>query len=530
MKIALVRPPALPAYHDTDIKEDPMLSSLYYYLEAIGISSDDIDIFDFQLDKSIVYDSIREKDYAHYVIACRDVGESYRYSLRTARLLAEDTQAQIWLYGQVAPLRSEKSLPKRTQIVIQAEHILAEHMGLSADGPNFKSDLQYKSYFDKIHLEPWQLERKKGVIETTRGCPYRCKFCFINVGESYEKRWQVRPNEAILQDLGNYIDQGITEFVFLDSEFLGKNKKHHAMRRELLQEIIERFPPIKFMILCRADTLDMFADYDLLCRAGLKKVLVGVESLYQPDLDALQKDTTVPTLMRAITDLVNHEVECCLTFLTFHRNTSIAGLKENIANIRKLYQNPKKRYLGMPNFSFNLEVIRDEAQKDSLELFELSENTYLANLIESRGQADKATVCFPTQFETLIELFRILQYEWVVKKCELIRYKVYATAVQKHAIKQWFSELGDFCLDMMSEIIERYEKNKISFASLPRERDILLQHFQEYYKMLPAEWQGIATQEHIDACDYSQVSEMEDHGWDDIIPERLSQPPEQAAC
>ena len=72
--------------------------------------------------------------------------------------------------------------------------------------------------------------RKKGAIETTRGCPYKCRFCFISSGDNYEKRWLVRPNKTILRDLKQYIDMGITKFVFLDSEFLGANPVYHQQK------------------------------------------------------------------------------------------------------------------------------------------------------------------------------------------------------------------------------------------------------------------------------------------------------------
>ena len=58
LKLCLIRPPALPAYQDTDIKEDAMLTSLLGYLESINFPQENIKLFDFQLDRSINYKNI----------------------------------------------------------------------------------------------------------------------------------------------------------------------------------------------------------------------------------------------------------------------------------------------------------------------------------------------------------------------------------------------------------------------------------------------------------------------------------------
>lgn len=519
-RICLVRPPALPAYQDTDIKEDPMLTSLLGYLYSINYDRKYIKIFDFQLDRSTTYDDIKLEEYDYYVIAARDLGESYRYSMRIAECLSQDTKAEIFLYGQVSPLRSKK-FPERVSIVNQFEQELAEKMGIYTSGAHFAKDLAYHSYFDYINLEDWQKTRKKGAIETTRGCPYKCKFCFISVGKSYEKRWQTRPVDAIMKDLKQYVEMGITSFVFLDSEFLGANPAYHKQKKELLQRMINELPPLWYMILCRADTLQQFNDFKFLRKSGLSKVLVGVESLYQPDLDALKKDSTVPIMMESITNLIENEIECCLTFLTFHRNTTIEGLRENLKNVRTLYKHPKSRYLGVPNFSFNMEVVRDNADS-LLPTDALSEVTYLKPLLESRGQNhDKA--CFPVEMEPLIEIYRLLQYEWVVKKCELIKFKKTAAAEDCEKIYAWFNKLGDFCLDVMEKYLHMFEEGKLSFQNLLDEKEALYQSYRDYYSMLPESCRGLSTyKSHAESIDYAQSLKMEDHGWDEVIPERVA--------
>lgn len=515
MKVCLVRPPALPAYQDTDIKEDPMLTSFLGYLFAIGFKKDNIAVYDYQLDRTITYEDLTKIKFDHYIIAARDLGESYRYSIRVSEKLSIDTTAKIWLYGQVAPLRYLKSLPSRVALVNQDEKELAKALGLKSNGPEFTKNLQCQPYFDYLNLDEWQKNRKKGAIETTRGCPYKCKFCFISAGKNYAKRWQVRPIDCIINDLKNYIEDGIRSFVFLDSEFLGANSAYHEQKEFFLHRIIEELPEIEYMSLCRADTLLMFDKFGLLKQSGLKKVLVGVESLYQPDLDALKKDSTVEKMMEAISQLISNEIECCLTFLTFHRNTTLQGLRENLNNVQKLYSHPNARYLGMPNFSFNMEVVRGEYSQENMQ--DLSNVTYIKPLLEARSQPN-TQVCFPVFLEPLIEIYRLLQYEWVVKKCELIHAKQKASKLTIEKINNWFSGLGQFCVTIMLDYLGKFENNELTFNTLEKEKENLFISFRNYYSNLPSELRGLATYDtHAREIDYKQHLEIEDHGWDKVF-------------
>jgi MoaA/NifB/PqqE/SkfB family radical SAM enzyme len=515
-KLCLIRSPALPVYHDVDIKGDPMLCAFIGYLNSIQYTEINYSVFDFQLDKSIDYAALTKNKFDCYIIAARDVGESYRYSIRLANLLARDTKALIVLYGQVAPLRFMKNIDLSVKIVNQSEQELAETLGISTNGSKFNKNLRYLSYYDKINLEPWQRNRLKGVIETTRGCPYKCNFCFINAGDNYEKKWQVRPNDMIIEDLKAYTDLGIRKFVFLDSEFLGANPRYHQQKKELLHRMINEIGPIQYMALCRADTLLMFNQFELLKQSGLNKVLVGIESLYQPDLDYLRKDSTVEKMMVAIQKLIEHEIECCLTYLTFNKNTTAEGLRTNLKRIETLYQHPNARYLGMPNFSFNMEIVRQEEARD---MKDMSDTTYILPLLQARGQVNTEQVCFPNHLEPLIEIYRLLQYEWVVKKCELVRYKNSASKETVFLINEWFSSLGLFCVRLMRHYLDLFENGLLTVTSIgSKYRDELFAFYQDFYQTLPEETRNLATYEHAKSLDYVNKVSIADHGWDHIIP------------
>lgn len=68
-------------------------------------------------------------------------------------------------------------------------------------------------------LPPWELypTLKTGVITLTRGCPFRCEYCFVpQAGAGFS----VRPMEECLRELAHLIQLGATDVAFYDDALL----------------------------------------------------------------------------------------------------------------------------------------------------------------------------------------------------------------------------------------------------------------------------------------------------------------------
>lgn len=513
--IVLVRPPTLSYYHDTDVKEEPLITQFLSYLSSVGWNEEAVPVVDYHLDRSLSKETVLEFNGTDYVLIARDVGESYHYTISLALFLLDKTQSNVYVYGQISPLAYNKKLPKEIQLVTASEVNLAAAIGLPTDGKNFSSQLTSEPYFHRLPLADEKNKKMKGAIETTRGCPFPCKFCFINVGDSYEKRWQTKPNESILKEIDRYYRLGIKDFVFLDSEFLGMSPKHHQQRKLLLEHFCESYPDIKYMILNRADTLLKFDQFKLLKKSGMKKILLGVESFYQPDLDYFKKKTTTNILLEGIKQLISHQISCCLTFITFHQNTSVESLEYNLDILEKLYQDPNARYLGVPNFSFNMEIVRGDP---TIANQPLSDNTYLKPSLLRRGQLKFEQSSFPSEFEVLADLYRVLQYEWVVKKCTLLRAKYYGNLTKEEAdnINLWFDRLGIFCIEIMRDFLDRYKLNQLIISS--KNYEYIYNKYKALNELLPEKYRHFETYSGHGEYLGEQKVAMEDHGWDHLIP------------
>jgi len=217
-KIFLIRPPHTYYYNDLDVREEAILSYLGGYFIQSGFT--DFKTFDFHLQRDLNFEDLTSGNATDFIISVRETGENVHYALRLAKALSINTLAKIYLYGQTSRLKHFQ-LPERVSVFNYSEEKLAKFLGIEGNHFTFEKGLVCEPYIDNLQLKYWQKERVKASIETTRGCQFKCDFCFINLGGNYDKKWLTRPIDAILTDIKKYQDLGISNIVFYDSEFFG---------------------------------------------------------------------------------------------------------------------------------------------------------------------------------------------------------------------------------------------------------------------------------------------------------------------
>ena len=386
--VCIVRAPYQYRYDVLNIHEEAIITYLLGSFKQIGFS--DYRIFDYHLERDTQFEDLLNDEFTDYVFPLRETGENTHYVLRLVKALAEKVNRPVWVFGQTARLRRFNDLPENVKVLQHSERLLCEALGLSGPEKSFEDGLTLEPYMQKLNLEPWQIRRAKGVIETTRGCHFGCTFCFINQGKNYEKRWLVRPNDAIIADIQRYIDIGIRNFVFYDSEFLGDKNAHYPQKIELLQRIRDELPQIRFKIYCRADTLNRFDQYELLKQAGLVQVFVGAESFYQKDLDALKKRLRSEEIIECINKLKAQDIYANLSFIVFNRNTSVESIEYNLDVIEGLLEE-KPRLMGVPSFTFSFESDwRGKSGRPREQ--RLSDKTYVLHDLQQKEQPAEAQV------------------------------------------------------------------------------------------------------------------------------------------
>lgn len=150
-------------------------------------------------------------------------------------------------------------------------------------------------------------------LNSSRGCVYRCKFCWDPV--MHKRTWRAMEPEAVLDGMKRVIrDHDIRGFLFSDDNFFVDRKR----AREILEAVIRSDLGISLgKLQVRADTLcKMDRDFfDLLVRAKVRRVMVGVESGSQRVLDAIGKGERVEHAVEANSKLSEYPIVPLFLFM-----------------------------------------------------------------------------------------------------------------------------------------------------------------------------------------------------------------------
>lgn len=125
------------------------------------------------------------------------------------------------------------------------------------------------------------LEKYTGVLwELSRGCPFRCYFCFESRGHNSIRRFS---ETRIIAELEQFYKADISEIFILDPTF----NYHKEEAKKLLRLLAERAPEIHFSLEIRAEFLDeelsnLFAD--IFCT-----LQIGLQSIHQKVLKSINR-------------------------------------------------------------------------------------------------------------------------------------------------------------------------------------------------------------------------------------------------
>jgi len=135
---------------------------------------------------------------------------------------------------------------------------------------------------------------RTAMVLTSRGCPFRCDFCAC--WKLLGGKYLVRSPESVVEELATL--PGDIDHVF----FADDNTLHNPRQAwRLAQKIRESGLNLKFSMFARADTIVKNPDLIRYLReCGLTTLTVGIESVRDEDLAAMNKGTTAAVNARAI--------------------------------------------------------------------------------------------------------------------------------------------------------------------------------------------------------------------------------------
>lgn len=159
-------------------------------------------------------------------------------------------------------------------------------------------------YRDRYYFRFWQ---NASLVETARGCPYRCTFC--SVWRFYQKRCRFKTPERVANEVADLTSDYIC---FVDDNFL-----QDLVRAEQIGKLLDSRGVQKgYWMQARSDSIarrpDIFAQW---ARLGLSTVLIGLEAFREEDLSAINKNNSIATNEKAIEIMHENNVDIWGAFI-----------------------------------------------------------------------------------------------------------------------------------------------------------------------------------------------------------------------
>jgi radical SAM superfamily enzyme YgiQ (UPF0313 family) len=145
------------------------------------------------------------------------------------------------------------------------------------------------------------------LMKTSFGCPHDCAFCFCR--EVTDGTYFTRDLDDVVAELASLPEEDV---YLVDDNFLVSRERVLAFCRGVQAAGLRK----RFLVYGRADFIarneDVIAEFR---RAGLRAVIVGLESCRPEELVRLNKHTDVATNEEAVHVLARHGVDCYATLI-----------------------------------------------------------------------------------------------------------------------------------------------------------------------------------------------------------------------
>ncbi|CEP66259.1 Elongator protein 3/MiaB/NifB [Moorella glycerini] len=170
-------------------------------------------------------------------------------------------------------------------------------------------------------------------LQGSRGCYGGCTFCYINPFYGHGSRWRGRSPENIVAELDRImLERGRKEFYFVDPNFFGPGQE--GQKRALRLASLLKTRNIRFGIEARVNDIHE-ETISALVEAGLRHILIGLESGTDHSLRRLNKMTTVTQNERALRILRQHGIEPNVGFIMFEPDSTLENVRANFEFLQR---------------------------------------------------------------------------------------------------------------------------------------------------------------------------------------------------
>jgi len=170
-------------------------------------------------------------------------------------------------------------------------------------------------------------------INTARGCPYSCTFCYNTAIYRGFNRYRTKSIDAVLAEVGHLVERySPRTLIFMDDDFLANRRRGS----ELLQAIHRRFPRLRYRIDARADEIKQPGVAALLAGQGLESVFFGVEGVSGEFLGRIRKGQETDATFEAAGACARHGLQGTYSFTCGYPDETADDLYDRVEMARLL--------------------------------------------------------------------------------------------------------------------------------------------------------------------------------------------------
>jgi radical SAM superfamily enzyme YgiQ (UPF0313 family) len=168
---------------------------------------------------------------------------------------------------------------------------------------------------------------------SSQGCRFRCAFCADPA--VYARGWTGLAPARVADEMAFLCrEYAVEEVAFQDETFF----THPPRIEQLSEELLARQVGVSWTATLRADQACRMGDrlFAHAVRAGLRRVMVGVESGDQATLDRLRKDMRLPQVIGTAEMCARHDVGAIFNFIVGFPGESDASVDATLALAKRL--------------------------------------------------------------------------------------------------------------------------------------------------------------------------------------------------
>jgi radical SAM superfamily enzyme YgiQ (UPF0313 family) len=191
--------------------------------------------------------------------------------------------------------------------------------------PSFWCDLNSYPIPDFSLVQGWK-ENNIVPLQTSRGCPYNCKFC--SVTKIFGRKLRHKNIERVIEEIKT---QKSNRIFFCDDNFTA----HKERTKTLLKRIIDEKLNIRWGAQIRTDAANDVELVSLMRKAGCFVVYIGMESINPESLKEMRKQQTIQDIRKSIRIFHQENIKVHGMFVIGFDTDDIKTIKETLRFAKK---------------------------------------------------------------------------------------------------------------------------------------------------------------------------------------------------